>query len=302
MAGLRVSGALGRARSRAVLVGLAGLAFLLPACSSSGSGQSSTSVQVQPRSLLIVGDSVAAQSAEALVHLAPESTKVTVAAMDGSAPCDWSYGFTDPYDQEHMSFASTLDKVKPGAVAFVFTGNPGLSGPPAGCVDANSAYSLSQLLASYESALTSMADRAVASGAQVYFEAPPPRNPAVPPGSDSPESGNRGFQGVHEITTFFEGLAAKQPGRWHYDDSAGRAVSTPSLSWRLNLPCEAWDSKRCQAGQVQVRAGGSDAVHLDEQGCGAIRFALAMVEHVFGTTQPDPEVVATTIASYGGCQ
>lgn len=190
--------------------------------------------------------------------------------------------------------------MKPGAVAFIFTGNPGLSGPPAGCVNADSAYSPSQLLASYEPALTSMADKAVASGAQVYFEAPPPRNPTVPPGFDSPENGHRGFQGVHEIATFYEGLAAKQSGHWHYDDSADTAVSTPSLSWVLTLPCEPWDAKRCEAGQV--RTGGNDAVHLDEQGCGAIRFALAMEEHIFGTIQPDPQVVATKTASYGGCQ
>lgn len=85
MAGLRAGRALARARGRAVLLGLGGLAFLLPACSSSSTGQSSTRVQAQPRSLLIVGDSVAVLSSDALVHLAPEGTKVTVDAVLGGA-------------------------------------------------------------------------------------------------------------------------------------------------------------------------------------------------------------------------
>jgi hypothetical protein len=65
-----------------------------------------------------------------------------------------------------------MRQVRPAAVAFVFTGNPGLDGPKGGCVDANSPDSLSQLLASYEPPLVDMANRAVRTGATVYFEAP----------------------------------------------------------------------------------------------------------------------------------
>ena len=54
---------------------------------------------------------------------------------------------------------------------------------------------LAQLLASYEPALVEMADKATSAGATVYFEAPPPRNPAVPVGYDSQKQENQGSQG-----------------------------------------------------------------------------------------------------------
>jgi hypothetical protein len=156
----------------------------------------SESQTARPISLLVVGDSVSAQAAEAMIHLAPAGTTVRVDAVQpGTAPCDWDYGFTDPTDDESHDFASILRQVRPAAVAFVFTGNPGLDGPKGGCVDANSPYSLSQLLASYEPPLIDMANQAVRTGATVYFEAPPPRNPAVPVGYDAQRQTNQGFQG-----------------------------------------------------------------------------------------------------------
>jgi hypothetical protein len=250
-----------------------------------------------------VGDSVAAQSAEALIHLAPEGTTVSVDAVQpGTAPCDWNHGFADPTDHEFQSFAKILDKVHPEAVAFVFTGNPGLSGLAAGCVDANRPYDLAQLLASYEPALVEMADKATSAGATVYYEAPPPRNPAVPVGYDSQKQENRGFQGSPAVASFYKSLAAKDSGHWRYDDKAAAAVSSASLSWMLTLPCEAWDTKRCIDGQVQVRVGGTDAVHLDLQGCGAIRFALGLEEEALATAPPDPKSVTAAVAEYGGCQ
>ena len=84
-----------------------------------------------------MGDSVATQSAQALIHLAPAGTTVTVDTVrPGTAPCDWNHGFTDPTDHKYQDFAKVLDEVHPAVVAFVFTGNPGLSGTTAGCVDA----------------------------------------------------------------------------------------------------------------------------------------------------------------------
>jgi hypothetical protein len=264
----------------------------------------------RPVSLLVVGDSVAAQAAEAMIHLAPEGTTVSVDAVQpGTAPCDWDHGFTDPTDDESHDFASILRQLRPAAVAFVFTGNPGLDGPRGGCVDANSPYSLSQLLASYEPPLVDMANRAVRTGAIVYFEAPPPRNPAVPVGYDAQRQANQGFQGSPAIDSFYENLAAtKKLGQWRYDDTAAITVSTPDLSWRLTLPCEGWDAKLCMDGQVQVRVGGEDAVHLDEMGCGAIRFALGLEERPLNTTgrsqavPPDATAVTDAVDQYGGCQ
>jgi hypothetical protein len=291
----RVPAAAGRRVFFPVLLTVAGLAILLSSCSESH--------VLRPRSLLVVGDSVAAQSAEALIHLAPEATTVSVDAVrPGTAPCDWNHGFTDPTDGKFQSFAKILDEVHPEVVAFVFTGNPGLSGPAAGCVDADKPYDLAQLLASYEPVLVEMADKATSAGATVYFEAPPPRNPAVPVGYDPQKQENRGFNGSPGIASFYQSLATKDSRHWRYDDTAAVAVSSASLSWMLTLPCDAWDAKRCMDGQVHIRTGGTDAVHLDEQGCGAIRFALGLEEGALGTAPPDPKSVAAAVSEYGGCQ
>lgn len=252
---------------------------------------------------MLVGDSVAVQSAKALLHLAPSGTTVTVdAVLGGSAPCDWHHGFVEKGTGKRVSFTSVFDQAKPETVVFLFTGNPGLSGPSAGCVNANGPYTLNELLATYKTALSAMADQAVAGGAQVYFEAPPPRNPAVPVGWNTAGGFHDGYQGAPQIAPFYQELAAEQPDQWHYDPSAGAAVSTSSLTWQLTLACAAWTTQRCEGGQVQVRTGGTDAVHLDEHGCGAIFLALAVEQHVFGTPEPSSQSIETATKSYGGCQ
>jgi hypothetical protein len=256
------------------------------------------------RSLLVVGDSVAAQAADPLVKLAPAGTTVSVdAVLPGSAPCDWAHGFTDPFEGGFHSFTDALHKVRPEKVVFMFTGNPGLSGSAGGCVDPNSAYTLSQLLATYQTSLTDMANQAVRSGATVYFEAPPPRNPQIPVGYDSLDQENLGFQGAPEMVSFYRELvAAKDSPRWRFEDSAAIGVSTPELSWQMFLPCESWDSKLCVNGEVQIRAGGIDAVHLDTTGCGAIRFALGIEEDALGIAPSDPTSVAAAATKYGWCE
>jgi len=296
-----------RQRSSPVAIICAAIvAGLVSSCSSGGVAQSGSPRNV---SLLIVGDSVAAQAAEALVHLAPAGATVSVDAVQpGTAPCDWNHGFTDPTDGVYQSFGVALHRVHPAIVAFVFTGNPGFSGPPAGCVDANTPYDLAQLLASYQSAITDMGNRAIRDGATVYLEAPPPRNPAVPTGYNAYEQANLGFQGSPAIGDFYQSLVAiKDSPHWQFDDNAATAVSTPDLTWTLTLPCQPWDAKLCRVGQVQVRIGGTDAVHLDEAGCGAIRFALGLEDrplHATGssTPPPNPDTVAAEVFRYGGCQ
>ncbi len=239
-----------------------------------------------------------------MVHLAPEGTKVTVDAVQpGSAPCDWDNGFSVPYGQVFPNFSTILSEVHPTVVAFVFTGNPGLSGTEAGCVDAIKPYDLSDLLASYERPLVDMATRAARSGAAVYFEGPPPRNPAVPVGYDAQHQANQGFQGSPAIVSFYKNLAATgRSHRWHYDDRAAISVSTDNLTWVLSLRCETWDAKHCRDGQVRVRTGGDDAMHLDKEGCGAIRFALGLEEGALGSKPPEAASVATVASQYGGCQ
>jgi hypothetical protein len=285
---------------RRLAVSILVLPVLLSACSEKH--------QPRPNTLLVVGDSIAAQSAEALIHVATSGATVSVdAAYPGTAPCDWDHGFTDPTDGDFNKFANVLDKVHPAIVAFVFTGNAGLSGPAAGCVDANSPYDLSQLLATYKPPLVDMANMATSAGATVYFEAPPPRNPAVPVGYIPQENANRGFHGTPGMVSFYQDLVAtKNSPEWQYDDTAAAAVSTASLTWELTLPCEAWDAKRCTDGRVQVRAGGDDGIHLDDPGCGAVRFALGLEERPLYTTlglpSPDANWVATRVNEYGGCQ
>ncbi len=282
-------------RSYKLLGGIA-LVLLLASCSNSPSPE---------RSVLIVGDSVAAQASEPLIHLAPAGVSVTVDAVQpGTAPCDWDHGFSVPGGKKFPDFAAILGSVKPKDVVFVFTGNPGLSGPSAGCVDATSPYSLAELLTTYNKSLSEMAGEAVESGATVFFEAPPPRNPVVAVGYDQVAKINRGFQGSPYIDIFYQSLVANsKSSQWRYDDHAATSVSTPNLEWRLNLPCEPWDVKRCGDGQVQVRVGGEDAVHLDEKGCGAVRFALGVEEAVLGRDAlPSSSSVSATVSEYGGCQ
>ena len=243
------------------LLTVAVLAILLSSCSESQ--------VLRPSSLLVVGDSVAAQSAEALIHLAPEGTTVSVDAVrPGTAPCDWNHGFTDPTDGKFQSFARAFDEVHPAVVAFVFTGNPGLSGPSAGCVDANKPYDLTQLLASYEPALVEMANKATSAGATVYFEAPPPRNPAVPVGYDSQKQENRGFNGSPAIATFYESLATKDSRHWRYNDTSSsrgvvgqpvldadtamRGVGRQALH-RWTGPSQGWRYRRCPPRRTRVR-------------------------------------------------
>jgi hypothetical protein len=64
---------------------------------------------------------------------------------------------------------------------------------------------------------------------------------------------------------------------------------------------------RCMNGHVQVRAGGTDPVHLDPAGCGAIPYALALEERLLqvGTgpaSPPNPKTVAPAVSRYGGCR
>src|SRR5262249_43395092 len=159
-----------------------------------------------------------------------------------------------------------------------------------------------------EPPLVDMATRAARLGATVYFEAPPPRNPNVSVGYDPQSQANEGFQGSPAMASFYENLVATgKSRRWQYDDNAAVAVSTSSLSWKLTLPCEAWDEKLCVDGQVPVREGGTDAVHLDTPGCGAVRFALGLEERSLDTTLeagvrlPDVASVTTAVDRYGGC-
>ena len=129
-----------------------------------------------------------------------------------------------------------------------------------------------------------------------------PRNPAVPVGYDPQKKENRGFNGSPGIASFYRDLAKKDSRYWRYDDTAAVAVSSAGLSWRLTLPCEAWDAKLCTNGQVSIRTGGTDAVHLDKHGCGAVRFALGLEESTLATAPPDPSSVAAVVSEYGGCQ
>jgi hypothetical protein len=139
-------------------------------------------------------------------------------------------------------------------------------------------------LASSEPRLVDAADRAVRIGALVYLEARRRETLPFPWAMTRSTKAHRGFQGSPAIGLFYDRLVSiRNPRHWRYDDNAAVAVSTATLSWRLTLPCEAWDTMPCTDGQVQVRVGGEDAVHLDEAGCGAVRFALGLEERALNT-------------------
>lgn len=257
---------------------LASAALLL---SGVGAVASRAASGVTPDSVLIVGDSIVAQAADAARYWAPPGSSVWVYGGPGSAPCDWAAGYRDPFSGSWYRLSALVDRYHPAAVVLSFSGNPGFGGPPAGCVDNRTHYSLGALLASYQRALSQMASYATSHGARVYLEGSPPRNPATPPGPYRGPSGTLyGFNGVPQLNLMLMDLVRSPEGtaqHWLYDNSADVAVSDSSLTWHLYLPCGALDVGNCQGGQVQVRAGGSDSIHLDSRGAGATRYGMALV-------------------------
>lgn len=267
---------------RRVVIGALGTAgAVILAVSASLLASAPASAQTVPHSVLVVGDSVVAQASDAISRWAlPGSTVWPMGAM-GTAPCDWVDSWRNPADQLHLSFEQAVDEHHPAAVVLAFSGNPGLSGPAAGCVDANTHYSLAALLASYRWALTDMASYASSQGARVYFSAAPPRNPATPAGAYTAAGGRPGygFNGVPALNTLYQEIVSSPEGTqndWTYDDAAAVAVSDAQLTWQLRLTCMPWDVFACRGGSVQVRAGGLDSIHLDPYGNGAARYGMAI--------------------------
>jgi hypothetical protein len=229
------------------------------------------------KSVLVVGDSIADQAATAFKVFAPPGMTVSVAAAPGSAPCDWKAGFAYPASRRR-SLTAALNMAKPQVVIFLFSGNPGLSGPRAGCVDTRRPYRLATLLTGYISALSALVRQASARGAAVYLERPPPRNPALPQGP-GPGDEDWGYQGAPAIAQVLQAMARESPvgSKWAYVTGGAEAVSGQHFTYEANLPCGVLDERRCVDGRVRVRAGGSDAVHLDQTGCGALLFAIGVL-------------------------
>lgn len=265
--------------------GALGLAGVEPAAAASGAPALSASDVVTPDSVLVVGDSIVTQAESQTLFWAPPGSKVWVGGGPGSAPCDWNTGYRDPFSGTWFQFSRLVDRYHPAAVVLSFSGNPGMSGPGAGCVDGNTHYSLGALLASYQRALVSMARYATGHGALVYLAGSPPRNPRTAAGPYRGTGGSHeyGFNGVTRLNQLFVALAGSAEGRadrWHYDPAAAESVSDPSLQWHLTESCAPWDlsSGNCgSSGQVRVRAGGYDAIHLDTAGAGATRYGMAVV-------------------------
>jgi hypothetical protein len=195
---------------------------------------------------------------------------VRVSTQLGSAPCDWN----------GSRFESALMEDRPTIVVFAFTGNAGSS---RGCVDSTLAYPLAELLANYRDNLVAMAGRADSIGAHVVFSVSPARNPLVPAPPSIPTTASLqngppkyyGFQGVPQIRSFYADLA-RTPGRhWGYSDAAAQAVS-PGFVYTRTLPCTDADGA-CPSGDVDVRDVPTDAIHLDQYGHGARRFAKALL-------------------------
>ena len=185
--------------------------------------------------ILVVGDSLVEQASQDLQAWNVPGVPVVVENGLGSAPCDWAYGYTDPFTGRELLFSQLLSAVQPSAVVFAFTGNPGLS-THAGCADSSTRYTLASLLDSYRSTLTPMAVYAGEHGARVWFSASPPRNPATPPGTYVGGGGlDYGFNGDVALNRLYRSMAESSHGAEAALDlqhAAARAVSSPTLVWR----------------------------------------------------------------------
>jgi hypothetical protein len=237
-------------------------------------------VPVKRQVVLVVGDSLVAQSTAALQAQATATLDVRIAGRLGTAPCDWTGG----------DFQKALDAAHPAVVVFAFAGN---AGSATGCVGNGPprAYPLAELLYNYRAALMLLAQEANAAGATVVFSAPPARNPADPAPPAVPTAHERltadsfyGFQGVPAIRDLYAAMAASSGGRWRVSDAAALAVS-PDFVYTPTLKCDQ-DDGPCPNGVVAVRAGGSDAIHLDDEGHGAKRYAHALVASALPNSDP----------------
>jgi hypothetical protein len=108
-----------------------------------------------------------------------------------------------------------------------------------------------------------------------------------------------GFNGVPALNRLYETMARSALGQefhWTYDPYPAEYVSTSELSWQLTERCLPWDVGECTRGDVQVRAGGFDAIHLDTKGVGATLYAIGLVrmplEHMRGWTPFPPPAIA----------
>jgi hypothetical protein len=219
--------------------------------------------------VLVVGDSIVEQAADALRAQSNSGVEVRVTDRLGTAPCDWTGG----------DFDAALAAAHPSVVVLAFSGNAGAA---AGCVNPHVAYPLADLLNNYRAHLTDLADRASAFGAAVVISTPPARNPLVPAPPAIPTAQELaeptpfyGFQGVPEIRRLYVDMVRASHGRWQLGDTAALAVS-PDFVYHLTLPCQPADGA-CPSGAVSVRKGGTDAIHLDRAGHGARRFAHGLV-------------------------
>jgi hypothetical protein len=247
--------------------------------------------------ILVVGDSLVVQATNALHSWNLPSVPIIADGGMGSAPCDWDKGYTNPLTGRYLKFSQLVQMIRPAAVVFAFTGNPGLASRSAECVNSSGRYPLSALLTSYKRALTQMARDASDHGALVYISASPPRNPATPAG-EYMGSGRKleyGFNGVPALNSLYRAMTRSALGRelrWTYDPYAAQYVSTSGLTWHLTERCLPWDDDNCTKGTIQVRAGGFDAVHLDAKGAGAILYAIGLVkmplEQMRGWSPPPP--------------
>jgi hypothetical protein len=242
-----------------------------------------TPAAISPGPILVVGDSLVVQAATSLRALNSTVTPITVAAAPGSAPCDFAHGYLDPFSDHYLLFSQIFNAVHPTEVVFAFSGNPGLGGAQTGCIDATTRYPFTALLENYQTSLTHLATFASKHGSYVYFSAAPPRNPVTPLGSYIGNGGqdDYGFNGDPSLNALFRAMSNSALGKmwqWRYVTWAAAAVSTPDLTWRLTEPCRPWDARDCTDGQVRVRAGGRDAIHLDTLRAGSIRYAMGLLK------------------------
>ena len=253
--------------------------------------------------ILIVGDSLVVQATNALRSWNVPSVPIIADGGSGSAPCDWDNGYTDPYT------GRSLEVLQPGAddqtrcrgLRVHGQSRPGVvrRGVRRRVGEVHLVRPSRELPAR---ALSHMARDASAHGARVYFSASPPRNPITPAGAytgadKTLEYGFNGVPALQRSVRVARRFCARSRPHWTFDPYAAQYVSTSGLTWQLTEKCLPWDASLCLNGNVPVRAGGLDAIHLDDEGAGEALYAIGLMrmplEQMKGFTPPSSFSVGT---------
>lgn len=189
----------------------------------------------QPSRLVLVGDSLAQESAPILQYVTP-ALAFTPSYWGGTAPCDWR--------------AADLGADRATVVVITFTGN---SLTPCMRGDDGAFLADEALVAAYRDGIASLIDTARRSGARVVLVGQPRRDPALDADVE-----------VEGINAVYREYAADHPFVSYVD--AGEAVETVDGAFAEHLPCLPDDVAAGEAGCAPDGSGTAvvrgDGVHF----------------------------------------